>query len=68
MALRLKYAGVDDARIEVVPDLVRGFDAATAAAGAGGTAYLLPTYTAMLELQRLVAGRGLVRPYWEAVA
>jgi UDP-N-acetylmuramyl tripeptide synthase len=68
MALRLKYAGVEDAHIEVVPDLVRGFDAATAAAGAGGTAYLLPTYTAMLELQRLVAGRGLVRPYWEGVA
>ena len=27
-----------------------------------------PTYTAMLELQRLVAARGLARPYWEARA
>ena len=37
-------------------------------AGPGGTAYVLPTYTAMLELQRLVAARGLARPYWEARA
>ena len=65
MAVRLKYAGVPAERIEIVPDLVRALDRTAEAAGAGGTAYLLPTYTAMLELQRIAAGRGLVRPYWE---
>ena len=68
MALRLKYAGVPAERIEVVPELVRAFDRTLEAAGPGGLAYLLPTYTAMLDLQRIVAGRGLVRPYWESAA
>ena len=68
MALRLKYAGVEAARIAIEPDVARAFDATLARAGAGGTAYLLPTYTVMLELQRLVAARGLVRPYWAAAA
>ena len=43
-------------------------DRALERAGPGGTAYVLPTYTAMLELQRVAAERGLVRPYWEATA
>ena len=36
--------------------------------GPGGRAYVLPTYTPLLELQGIVAGRGLARPYWERVA
>jgi UDP-N-acetylmuramyl tripeptide synthase len=66
-ALRLKYAGVNGAAIEVVPDLARALDR-TAELAAGGTGYVLPTYTAMLELQRVAATRGLSRPYWEEAA
>ncbi|MDX6572696.1 MAG: hypothetical protein QOC86_1852, partial [Gaiellales bacterium] len=66
-ALRLKYAGVDESAIEVVPDLARALDR-TAELAAGGTAYVLPTYTAMLELQGVAASRGLSRPYWEEAA
>ena len=66
-ALRLKYAGVDGAAIEVVPDLAGALDR-TAELAAGGTGYVLPTYTAMLELQRVAATRGLARPYWEEAA
>jgi UDP-N-acetylmuramyl tripeptide synthase len=66
-ALRLKYAGVDEAAIEVVPDLAQALDR-TAELAAGGTGYVLPTYTAMLELQRVAASRGLSRPYWEEAA
>ncbi len=68
IAVRAKYAGVGADRIEVLDDLPVAFDRACALAGPGGTAYVLPTYTAMLELQRLSASRGLTRPYWEAVA
>jgi hypothetical protein len=32
---------------------------------AGGELVVLPTYTAMLALQRLLAARGLAEPYWE---
>ncbi len=68
MALRAKYAGVPDDRIEIVPDRAAALDHALERSGTGGTAYVLPTYTAMLELQRVAAERGLVRPYWEATA
>ena len=66
-ALRLKYAGVDGTAIEVLPDLAQALDR-TAELAAGGTGYVLPTYTAMLELQRVAATRGLARPYWEEAA
>ena len=64
MALRLKYAGQPGDRVEVVPDLGAAFD--TVVAGEGGTAYLLATYTAMLDLRHTLVERGVVRPYWEA--
>jgi lipid II isoglutaminyl synthase (glutamine-hydrolysing) len=66
-ALRLKYAGVSESAIEVVPDLAQALDR-TAELAACGTGYVLPTYTAMLELQGVAARRGLSRPYWEEAA
>jgi UDP-N-acetylmuramyl tripeptide synthase len=66
-ALRLKYAGADPAAIEVVPDPSTALDRVAELAG-DGTGYVLPTYTAMLELQRVAAARGLARPYWEEAA
>jgi UDP-N-acetylmuramyl tripeptide synthase len=66
-ALRLKYAGVAEAAIEIVPDVARALDR-VAELAAGGTGYVLPTYTAMLELQGVAASRGLARPYWEEAA
>ena len=68
IAVRAKYAGVPPERIEVVDGLAPAFDRACALAGPAGTAFVLPTYTAMLDLQRLASDRGLTRPYWEARA
>ncbi len=65
LALRFRYGGLDEAAIEVEPDLARAVDRGLALTPAGGELVVLPTYTAMLELQRLVAERGLARPYWE---
>lgn len=48
-----------------MPDLEAGLDRALELAPAGSTVPVLPTYTAMLALRRVVADRGLVRPYWE---
>jgi lipid II isoglutaminyl synthase (glutamine-hydrolysing) len=62
LALRLKYAGVDPARLKVVDDLERGLD--TALADGGGPLYALPTYTALLELKDLLARRGHGEEYW----
>ncbi len=65
MANRLKYAGVAADRIRPLPtNLTAGLDAFVAALPAGETGYLLPTYTAMLELRRVLAARGAVEAFW----
>jgi lipid II isoglutaminyl synthase (glutamine-hydrolysing) len=66
LALRFKYGGLDDARIEVVPALGAALDRGLELTPPGGELVVLPTYTAMLALRRVAAERGLVRPYWEA--
>jgi UDP-N-acetylmuramyl tripeptide synthase len=68
LALRFKYAGFPEASIEVHPDLERALDRGLELTPPGGELVVLPTYTAMLALQRLVAARGLARPYWERAA
>ncbi len=62
LALRLKYAGVAPERLEVVSDLGQALDRALAAGE--GPLYALPTYTALLELQDLLARRGHAEEYW----
>ncbi len=68
LALRCKYAGLSERRIEVEPSLERALDRGLELTPPGGELAVLPTYTAMLALRKIVAGRGLVRPYWEAAA
>jgi UDP-N-acetylmuramyl tripeptide synthase len=65
LALRFKYAGFPEERIEVVPALERALDRGLELA-AGTELVVLPTYTAMLALRRIVAARGHVANYWEA--
>ena len=64
MAVRLKYADIDPDLVRVEPDLAAALDAAVAAGT--GPAYVLTTYTAMLELRGALTRRGVVPPYWEA--
>jgi UDP-N-acetylmuramyl tripeptide synthase len=70
MALRLKYAGWDVERIEVVPEITDwALDRAVAFAadradGAPPRLFALPTYTALLELRKLLADRGLAKEFW----
>jgi UDP-N-acetylmuramyl tripeptide synthase len=62
MALRLKYAGWAEEAIEVVPGIERSLDEAVQ--GAQGRLFALPTYTALLELRKLLADRGLAKEFW----
>jgi UDP-N-acetylmuramyl tripeptide synthase len=64
MAVRLKYAGVPPECIESEPELGQALDRVLAA-GPDQPLYLLPTYTAMLELREELVRRGLVKPFWE---
>jgi lipid II isoglutaminyl synthase (glutamine-hydrolysing) len=62
MALRLKYAGWPEGAIAVEPGIESSLDAALA--GAPRRLFALPTYTALLELHRVLSSRGLAREFW----
>jgi lipid II isoglutaminyl synthase (glutamine-hydrolysing) len=62
MALRLKYAGWPEESITVEPDIAASLDAAVAASP--DRLFALPTYTALLELRKLLADRGLAKEFW----
>jgi len=64
LALRLKYAGL---RLEpqIAHDAQRALEAALAQTPPGETLYIVPTYTAMLEIRELLAKRGQRPHFWE---
>jgi lipid II isoglutaminyl synthase (glutamine-hydrolysing) len=66
LALRFKYAGFAEHALEVIPDLAGALDRGLALTRPGGELVVLPTYTAMLALRRIVSERGHVPQYWEA--
>jgi UDP-N-acetylmuramyl tripeptide synthase len=61
LALRLKYAGLPVDRIAVVDELEPALDAALVGEG---PLYVVPTYTALLELRDLLTRRGQAEAYW----
>jgi lipid II isoglutaminyl synthase (glutamine-hydrolysing) len=68
LALRCRYTGFPDERIEVVPDLRAALDRGLALSNASDELVVLPTYTAMLALRKIIGELGHVRPYWERAA
>jgi UDP-N-acetylmuramyl tripeptide synthase len=62
MALRLKYAGWPEEAIAVEASVERSLDQALASSGE--RLFALPTYTALLELRKLLADRGLAEDFW----
>ena len=63
MAVRLKYAEIP---VEsTVPDRRKALQRALEATPSGGTLYVLPTYTAMLEIRRTLSELGYTHPFWE---
>jgi lipid II isoglutaminyl synthase (glutamine-hydrolysing) len=68
LGLRFAYGSLDEQRIEVIPNIAAALDRGMELTQTGGELVFLPTYTAMLELQAVIADRGYARPYWERVA
>ena len=62
LAVRLKYSGWPVEAIEVEPGIGASLDRALD--GAGGRLFALPTYTALLELRKLLADRGHAEEFW----
>ena len=65
LGVRCVYGSLDESALLVEPDLAAALDRGLELTPAGGELVVLPTYTAMLELQRIVTDRGWSKPYWE---
>ncbi len=63
LALRLKYAGFDPKTLETEKDLQVAFHASVK--GLEGRLFILPTYTALLKLQSILAKSGIKQYYWK---
>ncbi len=64
LALRFRYAGFPSERMRLEPDLEAAVDAAVAGAPEGCPVSMLPTYTAMLDLRRILVRRGAAEAFW----
>lgn len=63
LAVRLKYAGFKADTSDIEPDLKNALKKARM--GLKGKLFILPTYTAMLELQSILTKSGIKKHYWE---
>ncbi len=64
MAVRLKYAGLDPDQIQVEEDSAKAVKGAIAKTKTDHKLFILPTYTAMLEIRRSLNQMGLGKPFW----
>jgi len=58
MAVRMKYAGFKSDKITTIPKLDEALDHALNMVSEGETLWILPTYTCLLELQKILRARG----------
>ncbi len=65
MAVRLKYCGMDTDKIEIERNYGRLIDKALADTPEGHTLYLLPTYTAMLDIRKHLKNKFRLRDFWK---
>lgn len=65
MQLRLKYAQMDMARVSLEKDLPAALNRGLERVTAGETLYVLPTYTAMLAIRRVIEEMGYVSKFWQ---
>lgn len=63
LAVRLKYAGFDPKSIIVESSLEKALKHSRE--GLKGQLYLLPTYTALLQLQSILVKKGVKSHYWK---
>lgn len=65
MAVRLKYAGVSEGRITILAKPEGLFDHALSQLPEGGTLCIMPTYTALLALRKILAKRYHLHDFWK---
>lgn len=65
LALRFRYGGAPTESFSVRESLPDALETAIASTPEGGILWVLPTYTAMLELRTELVRRGAARAFWE---
>jgi lipid II isoglutaminyl synthase (glutamine-hydrolysing) len=65
MAVRLKYAGLDAAKLSVEKDLGKALEQGLTFIKPGELLYIMPTYTAMLQMRKIIQKKGFTKKFWE---
>ena len=65
MALRLKYAAISQGNIQIIKDYMQLLKTALSGIGPGGILYILPTYTAMLDIRRILKKNYNLKEFWK---
>lgn len=65
MAVRLKYAGIPEKNITIEKNMQELINSMIEASKENDTLYLLPTYTAMLEIRKVFKERYNLKEFWE---
>lgn len=65
MAVRLKYAGMDVTKLSVEKDLGVALEQGLKFISPGELLYIMPTYTAMLQMREIIQKKGYARKFWE---
>ncbi len=65
MAVRLKYAGMDLTKLSVEKDLGEALEQGLKFITPGELLYIMPTYTAMLQMREIIQKKGYARKFWE---
>lgn len=64
MLLRLKYAQVQSMCVEIEPNIARALDISLSKLRDGETLFILPTYTAMLAVRKVIGSIVKIREFW----
>ncbi len=64
MALRLKYADVRCINIEIEPNISKALDLSISKLREGDTLFVLPTYTAMLDIRKDISNIVKIKNIW----
>jgi UDP-N-acetylmuramyl tripeptide synthase len=65
MAVRLKYAGMPTTKLTVEKDLKKALEQGLQFIKPGELLYIMPTYTAMLQMREVIQKQGYAKKFWE---
>lgn len=64
MSVRLKYAGVYSNKISIIKEYAELINAGLSQTAAGNSFYILPTYTALLDIRKVLSKKFGLKEFW----